>query len=110
MKLETGCLFSDKLEKLPEEVFQTLLKTPEFRLERIVSTGHRTPDGEWYNQDQPEWVLLLSGGATLRFESRTDLLTLRPGDYVNIPAYCRHRVECTAPDEPTVWLAIHYRA
>ena len=33
---------------------------------------------------------------------------MKPGDFVNIPAHKRHRVEWTTPDEPTVWLAVHY--
>ena len=34
---------------------------------------------------------------------------MRAGDYLNIPARRRHRVEWTAPDGPTVWLAVFYR-
>ena len=33
---------------------------------------------------------------------------LKPGDFVNIPAHRRHRVEWTTPNEPTIWLAIFY--
>jgi cupin 2 domain-containing protein len=33
---------------------------------------------------------------------------MNPGDFVNIPAHRRHRVECTSTAEPTVWLAFHY--
>ena len=33
---------------------------------------------------------------------------MKPGDFVNIPAHKKHRVEWTTPDEPTVWLAVHY--
>jgi cupin 2 domain-containing protein len=34
---------------------------------------------------------------------------MRPGDYVNLPAHCRHRVEWTDPERETVWLALHDR-
>jgi len=27
---------------------------------------------------------------------------------VDLPAKCRHRVDWTDPDEPTVWLAVFY--
>jgi cupin 2 domain-containing protein len=91
-----------------EEVFEELLCGGGFRLERIVSTGQTTPPGEWYDQPQAEWVLLLSGRALLRFEADAEPRELVPGDFVNIPAHCRHRVEFTATDEPTVWLALHY--
>jgi len=92
-----------------EEVFEELLRGGEFTFERIVSTGQVTPEGQWYDQPAAEWVVLLSGGARLRFEEEEDELELCPGDCVNIPAHCRHRVEWTDPDEQTVWLALHYR-
>jgi cupin 2 domain-containing protein len=85
-----------------------LLEAPGFRLERIVSMGHATPAGRWYDQDRAEWVLLLRGGAGLRFEDDAAPLTLRPGDHVLIPARRRHRVEWTDAAEPTVWLALHF--
>ena len=34
------------------------------------------------------------------------LVELREGDWVLLPAGCRHRVEWTTPDGPTVWLAL----
>lgn len=89
------------------EAFQTLLRTPGVRVERIVSRGHRSPDGFWYDQDMDEWVLLLSGAATLRFEGE-DPIDLKPGTYLHIPAHRRHRVEWTDPAQPTIWLAIHH--
>jgi cupin 2 domain-containing protein len=95
--------------KLPEELFQTLLSAPSLRIERIVSLGHASPRGFWYDQATHEWVLLLSGAARLRLEEQ-GTLELRPGDCVNIPARQRHRVEWTDPTGPTVWLAIHYSA
>lgn len=91
------------------ESFAPLLSGDDFRLERIVSLGHATPPGEWFDQDSAEWVLLLSGAASLQFEGESSLRELRPGNYLLIPAHCRHRVEWTAPDVPTVWLALHYR-
>lgn len=99
-------LFSDLPEQLPKELFQVLLSSGSVRIERIVSHGHTSPEGFWYDQDQHEWVIVLKGAATLRFEDRS--LEMRPGDFVNIPAHQRHRVEWTTPGEPTIWLAIHY--
>ncbi|HEW97515.1 MAG: cupin [Candidatus Parabeggiatoa sp. nov. 3] len=87
------------------EVFEKLLSTPHFTLERIVSTGQAP--GEWYDQKQDEWVILLSGSAGLLFESEDTVQVLQPGDYVNIPAHQRHRVEWTDSSQPTVWLALH---
>jgi cupin 2 domain-containing protein len=78
------------------------------RLERIVSTGHATPPGQWLDQDRTEWVTVLRGQASLRFEDEPEPRLLSPGDYVLIPAHRRHRVEWTDPGEPTIWLALHY--
>ncbi len=91
---------------LPEERVETLLSTGQLRIERIVSQGHASPDGFWYDQAQSEWVLLVEGAARLRFEDQ--VLHLKAGDFINIPAHRRHRIEWTPPNQPTVWLAIHY--
>lgn len=76
------------------------------RVERIVSRGHSTPQGQWYDQDQPEWVALLSGQATLQWEDGTET-TLQAGDWLFIEAHRRHRVTATSSEPPCVWLAIH---
>ncbi len=93
-----------------EERVDVLVDAPGLRLERIVSTGQATPPGQWYDQDTDEWVLVLRGRGGIRFEDSPDIVALRPGDHLLIPAHRRHRVEWTAPDQPTVWLALHYRA
>jgi cupin 2 domain-containing protein len=92
-----------------DEEITALLATPNVRIERIVSTGQASPPGFWYDQDESEWVVLLTGGAGLRFDSETAVRELKPGDYLHIPAHARHRVEWTHPSEPTVWLAVHIR-
>ena len=101
-------LFADLPESLSDELFEELVVHKSFKLERIVSTGHVTVPGEWCDQDRDEWVVLLRGAARLRFEADNRMEELRPGDYVQIPAHCRHRVEWTTPDQPTVWLALHF--
>ena len=78
------------------------------RLERIISRGHATPPGEWYDQDCDEWVVVLRGSAGLRFEGETGEHVMHAGDHLVIPAHRRHRVEWTDSREPTVWLAVHY--
>lgn len=104
-------LLSGVPETLPEELFERLpLQVQDLRLERIVSRGHATPEGEWYDQPAHEWVLLISGSAGLRFEGDDRVHILMPGDYLDIPAGCRHRVEWTHPTTDTVWLALHYPA
>jgi cupin 2 domain-containing protein len=102
-------LFDEIPSDLPTELVQVLVTTPDFRIERIVSRGHASPEGFWYDQERPEWVLVLQGAAQLRFEGE-EPLDMLPGDFVNIPAHKRHRVEWTDPNQPTIWLAVHYDA
>lgn len=104
--MEKHNLFQAIPEQLPQELFKTLLLRNGLRLERIVSRGHTTPSGEWYDQNQDEWVILLSGSATLLFENG-EYQQLTPGDYLLIPAHCRHRVDSTDSLEQSVWLALH---
>ena len=103
-------LFATSTLTLAQESFETILETAGFRLERIVSAGHVTPPGEWYDQERAEWVVLLRGEARLVFEGDPAAVILRPGDHVRIPAHRRHRVEWTDPAQHTVWLALHYMA
>ena len=102
-------LFSGIPGEVPQEIIEVLLRTPEFQLERIISTGQTTPPGQWYDQETHEWVVLLSGAAALLFAGEDQVRILHPGDYLLIPAHCRHRVEWTEPEQKTVWLALHYR-
>jgi cupin 2 domain-containing protein len=92
------------------EQFDELAQGGKFRLSRIVSMGQSTPPGEWYDQSEDEWVVLLQGSAVLRFEEPSCQLELSPGDYVLILAHRRHRVETTDLDLPSVWLALHFSA
>jgi cupin 2 domain-containing protein len=99
-------LLANLPQNLPEEITTVLQEGTGVRIERIVSTGHRSPDGFWYDQPENEWVMVLAGAARLQFENQ--MMELLPGDYVDIPAHTRHRVEWTSADEPTVWLAVFY--
>ena len=99
-------LFTDLPSNLPDELFATLLEANNLRIERIVSHGHASPEGFWYDQDQHEWVLVLKGSARLKFEDC--IVEMKSGDFENIPMHKKHRVEWTTPDESTIWLAIFY--
>jgi len=99
-------LFSDIPASPPEELIEALLTTPNVRIERIVSHGHASPADFWYDQDENEWVLLVQGAARLRFED--EVLEMKPGDFVNIPAHRKHQVEWTSPEESTICLAFFY--
>jgi cupin 2 domain-containing protein len=91
------------------EQLTPILDAPHVRVERIVSRGHASPDGFWYDQDEAEWVVVLQGSAGLQFEGETEPRTLQRGDHVAIPAHRRHRVAWTDAHEPTIWLAVHHR-
>lgn len=106
--MNIGNVFDDIPKRLASELFEDLLKTGSFRLERIVSLGHSSPEGDWYDQQTSEWIYIVEGSAGLLFEGSEEETVLQKGDYVNIPAHTKHRVEWTAPDRQTIWLAIHY--
>ncbi|MBC8868530.1 MAG: cupin domain-containing protein [Planctomycetes bacterium] len=102
-------LFADLPHNLPEELVETLAESKRVRIERIVSTGHASPNGFWYDQEEHEWVVVLKGETKLLFEADDEPIHMKPGDYVNISAHRKHRIEWTSPDEPTVWLALFYK-
>ena len=91
--------------ELPQELIETISSHANIRIERIVSHGHASQEGFWYDQEQDEFVLLLKGEAELEFEDGT--MHLKPGDYLTINAHRRHRVKWTTPEQPTIWLAVH---
>ncbi|MCI0493881.1 cupin domain-containing protein [candidate division KSB1 bacterium] len=101
-------IFENIPEKIPEEIFEAIISTPDVSIERIISKGHSSQKDFWYDQDRNEWVVVLKGHARLKFFEDEESVELKPGDYINIPAHCKHRVEWTDPDEATIWLAIHY--
>lgn len=109
MAIETGRLNGDlPAQPIADEHIDLLLERPQLRIERIVSTGQTTPEGEWYDQDRDEWVLLAAGAARLRIEGEINHRELVAGDWILLPAHCRHRVIWTQSEPPTVWLAVHF--
>ncbi len=106
--IQAGNIFSNIPEVLPQEDFSSIVASKDLRLDRIVSRGHSTPEDQWYDQEQDEWVIVLKGKAVIRFECPAITMTMGPGDYVFIPAHKRHRVEWTSEEEDTVWLALHF--
>ena len=101
-------LFADVSDDLKDELIETILQTSNFRIERIVSHGHCSMDGFWYDQSVNELVILLKGSATLRFENQSQIIEMNPGDYLHIEKHVKHRVEWTNPEQETIWLNVHY--
>ena len=110
MPSEIRNILADLPPALSGEVVDTLAETDSVRIERIVSNGQGTPEGEWFDQEQDEWVLVLAGSAGLLFDGVQEPRRLGVGDHILIPAGCRHRVAWTDPAVSTVWLAVHFAA
>lgn len=108
MRIGTGNLLANLPSAVKGEVFTPLVAGTDCRLLRIVSDGQATPEGEWYDQPEDEWVVVLSGAATVRIAGEDTLRALFAGDWLHLPAHCRHRVEATS--HPTVWLVLHYQS
>lgn len=105
-----GNLLAELPHAAAAELTHPLVAAPGFRLETIVSTGQASPPGFWYDQDEHEWVLLLSGAARLELADPAETIELVPGSFVELPARRRHRVAWTDPTQPTVWLALFWPA
>jgi cupin 2 domain-containing protein len=101
-------LFADIPEHLKDELIETILQTANFRIERIVSRGHHSEEGFWYDQSDNELVILLKGSAVLRFENQPQPVSMKPGDYLHIENHSRHRVDWTDPEQETIWVAIYF--
>jgi len=103
-----GSLFKDIPAELPEELIESLCSTEYVKIERIVSKGHASPEGFWYDQDWNEFVLVVQGSAGLQIEGQDEIVALNAGDYLNIGSHVRHRVEWTDSACETIWLAVYY--
>ncbi len=102
--IEVKNIFSNIPDSLPNELIEQLVISKDCKIERIISKGHATPKGKWYNQDKDEFALVLKGSAELKFEK--SLVKMKEGDYIIIPAHAKHRVEKT--DKETIWLTVFY--
>lgn len=107
MPLAVGNIFQSAAASTDQEHVETLFQIDALRIVRIMSHGQQSPEGFWYDQTQPEWVVLLKGTATLSLADK-EKVELKAGNYVLIPARLKHRVECTSED--AVWLAVHIDA
>ncbi len=100
-------IFADIPADLISEFVETICDSPNLRIERIVSRGHKSEHGFWYDQKDNEWIIVIKGEAEIVFDSG-HRVHLTAGAYLNIPAHKRHRVSWTCEASNTVWLAVHY--
>ena len=78
------------------------------KIERIISKGHCSPDDFWYDEPLNEFVLVVKGCGVIKLKKNGKEIRLEPGDYYNIPAHEKHRVEWTDENTETIWLAVYY--
>jgi len=137
-EIKKGNLYEKIPKKLSKELFNTIVLKNNCKIERIISMGHKTPKGKWYNQNKNEFVMILKGSAELLFfpdkkypndtkqeilhndtkqeilhnDTKQEILhkghkiKMKTGDYINIPAHLKHRVDKTS--KKTIWLAVFY--
>ncbi|SFF52638.1 cupin 2 domain-containing protein [Duganella sp. CF458] len=96
-----GNLYEDALPPVTGERFDTLLSHQGVVIERIVSTSKI--ESQEYVQQQDEWVVLLTGEATLAVGGRK--VPLKAGDYLFLPARTPHTVKSVS--DGALWLAVH---
>ena len=87
------------------EFLETISSSDNVRIERILSRGQTTPDGQYYDQDWTEYVFVLQGHAKLEIEGI--VCELNEGDWRCLLPRVKHRVTQTSIDPPCLWLAIH---
>lgn len=98
--------FADIPAQLPQELLITLLNAADVKIEKTISHGQASPADFWYDQPQNEWVIVLKGAARLQFEDV--MVEMKIGDFINIPAFKKHRFDWTTPVESTLWLVVRY--
>lgn len=89
-----------------QEVFDILLETTNLKIEKITGFRPYTEPGEWYDQELDEWVVLLQGSAVLEIKNE-EIIELKAGDYIFLPAHKIHRINRTESIPKCIWLAIH---
>jgi cupin 2 domain-containing protein len=84
-----------------KENVMELLNSKNVIINRIVSNDVR--NGEWYDQTEDEWLVLLTGEAVVEFSDKEK--ELLQGDTLFIPAHLKHRVKSTS--QKALWLTVH---
>lgn len=105
-KIQRGNMFSSIPPLFENEIEETLFEGEGLRIQRVLSCGQSSPRGFWYDQDEDEYVILLSGEAVLYFRDEGEI-RMGSGDWIFIPAHKEHRIIYTSRKPKCVWFAIH---
>ncbi|MEO6693804.1 MAG: cupin [Ignavibacteria bacterium] len=89
------------------EQFLPIISNPNIYIERIISSGHNTPDGQWLEDDRNEWVLLIRGHSEILLENGETKM-LNSGDHIMIGKNKKHRIVKTSKDPDCIWLAVYF--
>lgn len=89
---------------LDQELVHELLAQDKVRVERIVSSGQTT---DWLDQCEAEWVVLISGQATIEYQDGR-LCNMQAGDYVYLAPHEVHRVAYTSSEPMCIWLCFFW--
>jgi len=106
-------LHNESIFKIPNplpkefELFQPVISNENVQIERIVSSGQNTPNGQWLEDDRNEWVVLLQGESEISFEDGTNTI-LNSGDHILIEKHKKHRVVRTSENPFCIWLAVYF--
>lgn len=94
-------------DELPftEEITTVLCETSNMRVERILSMGQTSPEGFWYDQEELEWLTLLTGEALVEYEDGRAVM-LHAGEMLTIEPHERHRVAYTSVEPLCTWLCV----
>ena len=73
-------IFKDIPSDLPDELIEKIAgdATKDISIERIISRGHASPQGFWYDPVKNEFVILLKGKAGLIFKGSKKIVGLTP--------------------------------
>ncbi len=99
-------MFENALKKEKgKEYIKELLNANGTRVEIITSYSSKSAENFWYDQEENEFVSVLSGSAALDIDNK--IVNMKKGDYVIISPHVKHRVLKTSP--VCVWLCIYYK-
>jgi len=89
---------------MPDEIVSVLAENRNVRIERIISTGQTSC---WYDQNETEFVALLTGNAIIEYHDGKQV-SLQAGDTIIIEPHLKHRVAYTSSNPPAIWLCVFY--